>query len=462
MTKKWVGTIILLIAVLLVHIYAPTMQSMSHQASIDQLNGVDVSRQTVPFDARLVVSIIAGLSIVGLWWRTIVSKMRRISSLFLSLIVVAVFMSACDFRLIPPGKEVAVIQPSEALFLVDTQSSTADQANNFTGKDAAYWQSNAKINYTEVAIDKYWFVNGGFLNMNGYWRPSSRAFIVSRAISRREWTKDTETGTSANDDAIPVETIESIGFKVGIVISAQVESQPDDHGVGGASAYLSFYGQVPTIDQGTAIVRIDNLNDVMDGDVRQYIEGRLAKYFGTLKLSQAREQKGDVVEKVFQEAKDYFHLRGVSIFNLGFTDGLIYDDTEIQNVINNGFKAEEAQKQAAGEAQKNLIIANSAAVQTRTAAEAAATEQLIMAQAANDTGKLYAQATIAAGEAAAQVQRDLGEAIAANPAVIQYLQAQQWNGNLPPSFGGGSSSTVGVMQLPNLFSSSVPTATPVP
>jgi len=55
------------------------------------------------------------------------------------------------------------------------------------------------------------------------WMPMVKVIKVDRSPITREWTKKRESGSSAKDQAIAVESLESIGFSAGATITVTIQ-----------------------------------------------------------------------------------------------------------------------------------------------------------------------------------------------------------------------------------------------
>lgn len=137
--------------------------------------------------------------------------------------------------------------------------------------------------------------------------------------------------------AIAVESRESINFHVGVNLTALIMEED-------APTYLYYHTTT-------------SLSEVVDQNVRGFLQGELSKAFGALSLEECKAQKGKVFAAVELLTKDHFKAYGITIQNVGSAGGLSYDDHRIQDAINETANAdmqiEVARKTKIAQDQKN-------------------------------------------------------------------------------------------------------------
>jgi hypothetical protein len=277
------------------------------------------------------------------------------------------------------------IDTNETAFVVPMEGANMDTQGKFMSEN---FLEEAKVAAKRVTIPQRKRKNGR-RNWNYEWIPTLRVIKVDRTPVTREWTKEDGTGTSNANEAIRVESKESIGFAIGVNITAMVKE-------GDASTFLYHYAGKP-------------LSAVVDENVRGFVTSILSREFGSLELVDGRGAKADIFTRVFEAARDHFKKTGITIDNLGYAEGLVYEDKEIQTGINNRFLAELNVQTAAQNklAQDEL---NKQTVATATASRKAAEE-------------------FARAQDAAIMVRELD--IRMIIAEAQKVAAGKWNGSLP-------------------------------
>lgn len=280
---------------------------------------------------------------------------------FAAAIAVVLSLSACgkyDYE------EFVTIKPNETAFVI--------QLDGDTKKGQAKFGSEKYLEELQVATKRIQVPHrkkdlGGANNYE--FIPTIEVIKVDRTPVTREWTKSKSTGTSASNEAISVESIESIDFAIGVSMTASI---PEDK----AAMYLYSYAGMP-------------LSQVADTNIRGFVQTVLAREFGSRSLDKSRSEKREIFEIVLKEAKAKFEPKGIVIDNLGFSEGMTYADENIQKSINATFQAKMAVEKAAQKVAE--------AIQLRLAAEEfakAKDAQTAKTQLENET--IRAQATLVA------------------------------------------------------------------
>jgi hypothetical protein len=145
-------------------------------------------------------------------------------------------------------------------------------------------------------------------------------FKINRAPVTREWTSSGATGTSKSNQAFKVESNESIDFFIGASLTARVDE-------GDTAKFLYFYSG-------------KQLQDIVDSDVRSFIGTIISQEFGANGVDWGRKNKNAIFTKALEQAKTHFAGYGISIIQLGFTEGMNYTDPAIQISINKKFEAD--------------------------------------------------------------------------------------------------------------------------
>lgn len=253
-----------------------------------------------------------------------------------SALMICVLCAACS-----PGpakiEPIVEIGPSKTAFLVPLEGAAKEGQGKFMSEE--YLQS-AKVATKRVVIPVRKRITGKFPILFGdyKWIPTVMVIEVDRTPETREWTREEGTGTSKRNQAIAVESKDSISFKVGVNTTTAIIEED------AAKFLYNFAGK--------------HLTSVTDENVRGSVQTVLGREFGTRTLNECRVDKAEIFEICFKEVKAEFKKLGVTIMSLGHAEGLIYKDGEIQKAINENFKLEmdviAAQNERKAQAERNL------------------------------------------------------------------------------------------------------------
>lgn len=237
------------------------------------------------------------------------------------------------------------IQPNETAFVIPLEKGTKENQSQL--KSIEYLETQ-KVVAKRVYTPTIWHQTGR-RTWRGEWIPTVKVIKVNRAPVTREWTDANETGTDKKKQDIEVESMESIGFGIGITATASI---PEEW----ASKFLYYYSG-------------RSLDVVMDYNVRSYIQDLLTGEFGSRLLSKCQSERKAIFEIMKSKTTKYFAEKGIRIDNIGAAGQFNYLDKDIQTAINSKFTAEMkevaaikeknaaltfAQAKSAIEAQKNL------------------------------------------------------------------------------------------------------------
>ena len=159
------------------------------------------------------------------------------------------------------------------------------------------------------------------------WIPLARVIVVDRSPVTREWLEK---------DGIKVESLDSVGFTVGVNATAMIREED-------AAKFLYYYPG-------------NSLSDVMNRNVKGYIQNVLAREFGSRNLSKCQLEKKDIVLGLAKELTAHFAQYGITISSVGIADGMSYDNVEVQKTIDAVFVNETRVKQAGQEREAQKII----------------------------------------------------------------------------------------------------------
>ncbi len=290
----------------------------------------------------------------------------------LLLLIVAMGLTACG----PMQREMVVeVGPSETAYLVSLEKDTQGKFESIE-----YLESQ-KVAAKRILLPQRQQQTG---RMPGSyrWIPTARVIKVDRAPVSRKWVGDPTTNNDPKTAPLEVESIDSIGFAIGVTITARIDEK-------NASRFLYYFAAKP-------------LAEVIDTNIKSFILTRLSEEFGALPLQEARRKKNDIFNRTEKEAMTFFLERGITIDYMGLSEGLTYLNPEIQEAIDASFKAEQDRITAQQE-QEAQVIRNKTLIAQVTAQATAARQQ-------------------------AQV---LPTTIAIKRAEALLTMAEKWNGQLP-------------------------------
>jgi hypothetical protein len=327
---------------------------------------------------------LVGLILLGMWGLPLLMKTSKRKNELLALsgvLMLPVLVSACG----PAKKEKVInIEPNQTAFVVPL---TGDSTSQLQFQSVEFLQDKQVAAKQIIIPQRKQSTGRGYWSYD--WIPTVAVIIVDRTPVTREWTQADSTGTSKSNQAFGVESIESIDFKVGATCSALVE---EAH----AAEFLYYFSG-------------KSLAQVMDENVRGFIQAELFREFGHRTLLEGQGQKSDIFELVFANTQAHFVELGITINSCGGSEGLIYTDPAVQAEINENFAIQQEANRASA----------------RATAQGIENERIIA------EANAYATATVVAGQAQAQVLQDTGRELSDNPGIIQYEIARRSTGEVP-------------------------------
>ena len=271
--------------------------------------------------------------------------------------------------------EFITIEASQTAFLIPLTGDTSEQAS-FASEELL---EQAKIATKEIQIPHRW-VQTGRANWSGEWRDSAKLIVVERKPVTREWASSKETATGNENKAIFAESIESVGFYVGMNCSAQINEED-------ATKFLYRYNNKP-------------LEEIIDTDIRSMVEKEFNDECGQYGIEEIRKEKSNIMDKVVKNVSDHFKEYGITITVLGMKEGISYENAEIQKAIDEKFSSEQ------------MIIT-----------------QQNLNEVAVSKAKAEAEAKLLAAEAEAEANRKIAASL--TPELIEKIKYEKWDGKLP-------------------------------
>jgi hypothetical protein len=238
--------------------------------------------------------------------------MRRTISI-MTIIILAILIIGCG----PVQTEkFADIKTNETAFVIPLEGESKSGQAKFFSEE--YLKEN-KVPTKRISLSQRKKTTGRW-SWNYEWIPTVTVITVDRSPITREWTSDATSGTSNKNQALYVESADSIGFGVGIIISASILEEDTPR-------FLYRYGGKP-------------LADIIDNNVRGRIGAILSREFAKYDLETGRRMKNDITKIIQDDIIPFFKQDGITISSVGLAEGLVYEDKEIQNAINKKFTAE--------------------------------------------------------------------------------------------------------------------------
>jgi len=340
--------------------------------------------------------------------------------------------------------DIRVIDTNESAYLLDLVNS-GEQAKY----DSFSSLEEKKIASKEIEIDQRW-VKTGRMWMSGEWRPNQRLVLIRRTPVDRTFATKGDGTNITKDDAIWVESRDSVGFSVGWSITAKIKEED-------TSLFLYEYPSGPSDPDAQDFYGPDNpvLVNIMDREVRSRIQARSSEFAALAPMDTLREFKAEMLSYVrdglanmlvmapekgldddgnpifvmreIGNVEDgvvpYFANKGITVTNLGIFGGFTYENKSVQEAIDKVFEAQQEKNVAAAEYDAQLKRNDT----IKLTAEAAAEKERTEAQGKADGIKSIIMAEVEALEAAQ-----------ANPLYVQRLRLEKWDGRYPNFFMGGS------------------------
>ena len=311
-------------------------------------------------------------------------------------LIVAVSLTGC----IGPAKvdKFEEIEPNETAFVIPLEGASKKNQGKF---DSVAFLQEKKVAAKRIYKPQRQ-VDTGRMWWEYKYIPTVKIIRVDRAPVTFVWE-----GRKGGNKGIAVESRDSIGFNVGINISAFITEKD-------TAKFLYYY---PSGDLNKVLGKIvkSKSTEILSREFAKYdLEGSQAvknKYgkVTTKAVDGARQRKGEIVALASEELKKFFAETGVTISTFGLIGGLSYDDKEIQVAINDNFKSE-------------LEIKNKRNI--RLAQEETNVNNIAIARADKISAQEFAQAAQARKkQVGLEIEKMLAEA--------KLVAANKWDGKLP-------------------------------
>lgn len=307
------------------------------------------------------------------------------------------------------------VDTSETAYLVPLEGETGTQAKFQSEK----FLEDKKIAAKRIQISHRWNQTGRW-ETEGGWIPTVRLIKVNRSPVTREWTAEQKTGTASKDQAIWVESADSVGFSMGFTVTGYIKEED-------TSKFLYWY---PSTDKDG----IASLAIVMDTEVRARVQQNVSEVAAKYPLDVLRAKKQEMTDVARKDVTEFFATRGITITTVSSFGGMTYENPKIQDAIDQVFIAQQ---------QKNVNLAAFEAQQKaneRITLAAQATAQARVTEAEGD-----AKALLAKAEAAAKAGPMLFQL---RQLEIEQNRVEKWDGKYPQFLMGGSGNMPMMLNMP--------------
>lgn len=228
------------------------------------------------------------------------------------------------------------IENNQTGFLIPLDQDSKEQAHF---ESAAYLKEK-KVAAKRVQIHRRW-IQRGWLYTTGEYLDVERLIVVDRLPVSREWTDTPHSGTSDKDESLAAQSKDGTGLKLNFTCTAYIPEADADHDEG-AEHFLYYY-------------RGDNLNHVIDNEVRARVQAVASDFSAQYTLETLRGTQHKLVEAVRNDVIPFFKKRGISITNIGMIGGFHYNNKEIQQSIDDAIKAQQLKIAALAHQEKEKV-----------------------------------------------------------------------------------------------------------
>jgi len=273
------------------------------------------------------------------------------------------------------------------------------------------------------------------MGWDGRWIPVVRLVKVNRSPITREWmTSDHRNAEgqrrpTANDQAIWIESADSVGFSMGFTCTAFIAEED-------AAKFLYWY---PT----------GSLAEVMDKEVRGRIQQSSAEVAAKYPLDQLRARKQEISDAVKRDLTSFFTGRGITVTTVGMFGGMTYENPAIQRSIDETFIAQQLKVVSAAKFEAQQKENDRVQLEAEGQAIKARQEALGLAD-ARKTGALAEAEAIREINNAAKEAQDNPLLLQLKSLEVEKARVEKWDGRYPQTwFGAGVAGGPNVMfQMP--------------
>lgn len=376
---------------------------VANQLTVEAVNGGDSaflaqSSYLHMFSGNSIVWISTILLAMVLFVSTFI-RLAKNKSVATSLLLVSAItlLPSCERKpyQVPVYKE---ILNNQTAFVIPLEGSGDRQAK----LDSKELYEKNKVATKRIEIPTRWNQTGRW-ETEGEWIPTVTVIVVDRSPVTRNWQAD-KNGSSKEDQAIWVESSDSVGFSMGFNCTAFIKEED-------TSEFLYWYSS-------------GSLSGVMDSEIRGSIQRVTAQESAKFPLDDLRNRKNEVAAAVVADVIPFFAKRGITITTIGMFGGMTYENKEIQQAIDNVFVAQQ---------QKNVALA-------KFDAQKKENERVILeAQGAAQQRQIQSEAEAKAINALTQAVANGGSNyLALKSLEVQIKQTEKWDGRLPTITSGST------------------------
>ncbi len=292
--------------------------------------------------------------------------------------------------------------------------------------DSESYLDTKKVALKRIQIPHRWNQTGRW-ETDGEWIDTVRVITVDRAPVTRQWDNGADRKPGKADQAIWLESADSIGFSTGFSVTAYVKEQD-------TSRFLYSY-------------KATSLAQVLDTELRARIQSVASNVAAIYKMDLLREKKNELIEAVKKDVIPFFEEKGITITTIGQFGGFRYENEKIQLAIDDTFVAQQAKVKNAA-----LLEAQTDANKTVELAATAA------AEAARSKARGEADGRLSVFEAEAKGLRAVNQALTEanqNPALVELkrievdkLRAERWDGKYPQWYMAGGTTPGMLLNMP--------------
>lgn len=337
--------------------------------------------------------------------------MSCVNGLKTCALMACVSMFAGCYREFEPIK-LEVIGTNEEGFLIPY---TGDVKKQSSTNNEEFLRQNL-VATKQVKVPQQW-VSKGYETMfwNGVWQDAAVLIKVDKSPVTREWTADTESGTSNKNEAVWVMTSDQVEFSTGWTITARIASRDDA---------IKFLHNYPN----------GSLKEVLDTEVRSKLQADFGLEVTDLPMEELRKNATPHIKNVITNLEKFFAERGITITNLGITGGFVYKNPAIKEKMVEVFTSEQeksikAAKYQAQEQENKRVFSE---------AEGKAKAKLTERKAEADGVKLVADAK---AYEITKAKEDLETYLALKRLELETKKTEKWDGSFPSFYMGGDGKT---------------------
>lgn len=346
-----------------------------------------------------------------------------------SLIAVALCGSALLTGCMKPydAPEYVDVASNETAFVIPLEQGAAAGVKF----DSEQYLESKKVAAKRIQVPHRWSQTGRF-STDGEWIDTITVLKVDRSPVTRQWENGgaanrENKNTRAKDQAIWLESMDSIGFSTGFSVTAYIEEAD-------TARFLYSY-------------KTSALAQVMDQELRARIQAVASEVSAAYQMDDLREKKNELIDKIRTDVVPFFKAKGITITTIGQFGGFLYENEAIQLAIDDTFVAQQAKVKNAAlleaqtDANKRIELAALADAQaSRTKAKGEADGKLSVFQAEADGITAVNKALAAANQNPQLVELKRLD--------VEKVKAEKWDGKLPVWVQGGQGMILNVQDAP--------------